>query len=613
MNLELLSVYLKGIDQFDFKPLMELIAKYDSVMAQETQIISHLIEFEPSLDKELKSMTFNDHKSLVRLNFLTAIYGIIVPLRLYELDLIDQLNEIITNGSRLSQNQLDLFFMLLRHLRFRECFQGDACMFIKLFDRQPPTPDLFKFKPNIFDKRYVEFRRFIHDGKSKNIDDYEKYLFQMESAQTKHSHRIILKDAQNFIDRLKKQKERLEQQRLKQLNQYKLFDDSINLIESEEQMNERKLFLKDEAIFVPESQTIEYKNLLDLNDTKRLFIIKKALVSFLNAQGGTLFIGVHDDLHIKGINTNFTESEIINLIQKQCIDCIHPLPSFDSYTIKLIPIYDGRTGLKLQNSSVIKIIIRPQSVLHVFTFSEYIHLYDMESTFCFQRFGDSSKSVRQDQLNSQMLISFIRQSRKKIRRREIELVVSDQNDYSSKSWDQEYIFRKFKSYESFHKLRKALKTIQEQRPDIVEGFDVVQQYIFLKGDLKQFNEEFRKQELEFDSFKYGKPLRLLQISKKENLDSIDDKIKSNLKIFNYSKEINSDHYALKFQRYADIKSVFDFLRNDSVKKNDMIEFNIKQKQKKIALNIIFLIKFLIFLIVCLNKSPLFFSDVIILL
>ena len=33
MNLELLSVYLKGIDLFDLKPLMELIVKYDSVMA----------------------------------------------------------------------------------------------------------------------------------------------------------------------------------------------------------------------------------------------------------------------------------------------------------------------------------------------------------------------------------------------------------------------------------------------------------------------------------------------------------------------------------------------------------------------------------------------------
>ena len=92
-------------------------------------------------------------------------------------------------------------------------------MFIKLFDRQPPTPEYFKYRPNIFDKKYAEFRRLvIQDGKvtnvtnaAKTIEDYDKCYRMLEQCETRHSHRRLLKDAKNFIDKVKKRKERLEQ------------------------------------------------------------------------------------------------------------------------------------------------------------------------------------------------------------------------------------------------------------------------------------------------------------------------------------------------------------------------------------------------------------------
>lgn len=75
---------------------------------------------------------------------------------------------------------------------------------------------------------------------------------------------------------------------------------NIRVITNHEELLERELFIHNESTNVQESQTLEYKELYNLKDPKRQFIVKKAITSFLNAEGGSLFIGIHDQLYVKG-------------------------------------------------------------------------------------------------------------------------------------------------------------------------------------------------------------------------------------------------------------------------------------------------------------------------
>lgn len=58
---------------------------------------------------------------------------------------------------------------------------------------------------------------------------------------------------------------------------------------------------------------MEYKYFNGLFDDKREFIVKKVVTSFLNSNGGNLYIGISDDLTVKGLNLgNMKEQELFD-------------------------------------------------------------------------------------------------------------------------------------------------------------------------------------------------------------------------------------------------------------------------------------------------------------
>ena len=59
-----------------------------------------------------------------------------------------------------------------------------------------------------------------------------------------------------------------------------------------------------ESIRQGESDTVEFKTFINLEDKKKAAEIVKAVISFANSAGGTLYIGVNDDAEIEGIEAH---------------------------------------------------------------------------------------------------------------------------------------------------------------------------------------------------------------------------------------------------------------------------------------------------------------------
>jgi hypothetical protein len=72
----------------------------------------------------------------------------------------------------------------------------------------------------------------------------------------------------------------------------------IDVVKTIEDLNNRKMFMLNESIFVKEGDHVEYKHFAPPLDPKKEFIIKKVITSFLNSEGGCLYIGIKDDLTV---------------------------------------------------------------------------------------------------------------------------------------------------------------------------------------------------------------------------------------------------------------------------------------------------------------------------
>jgi predicted HTH transcriptional regulator len=92
---------------------------------------------------------------------------------------------------------------------------------------------------------------------------------------------------------------------------------------------------------VSEDLHTEFKFFLDSIDPVRAFVIKKAVTAFLNAEGGTLYIGITDSKEIVGFSLGFYEPGTLVDLLREIIESIDPKPRFDvDFSIELVPIVD---------------------------------------------------------------------------------------------------------------------------------------------------------------------------------------------------------------------------------------------------------------------------------
>ena len=85
-------------------------------------------------------------------------------------------------------------------------------------------------------------------------------------------------------------------------------------------------FFQENSKLILENLTTEYKNFqLPLKDDKAKWTILKTVVSFLNAQGGTIYIGIEDSLGaVQGVFLTRKDRDNFKLFMKQLLERIHP-------------------------------------------------------------------------------------------------------------------------------------------------------------------------------------------------------------------------------------------------------------------------------------------------
>jgi len=106
-----------------------------------------------------------------------------------------------------------------------------------------------------------------------------------------------------------------------------------------------------------ESQTLEFKNSLILQDSTKL---ARAMVSFANALGGRILVGVNDNHEIEGMTANNNDQELImNVASDKCDPRLHPRFSTiscpgkgDVYVIEIPPRQEMYHSVKIRNGIV---------------------------------------------------------------------------------------------------------------------------------------------------------------------------------------------------------------------------------------------------------------------
>ena len=124
-------------------------------------------------------------------------------------------------------------------------------------------------------------------------------------------------------------------------------------------LDQRTFFYLDEKIKEISNQVIEFKNYrLPLSQEKGEEL-KKELCSFLNSQGGRLYIGINEQNIVKGIDLNYKKRDnlrnsLINLTYD-----FYPKCRLDKIFVYFIPIKDPNTKKFINKKYVIKIRVYP--------------------------------------------------------------------------------------------------------------------------------------------------------------------------------------------------------------------------------------------------------------
>ncbi|CAD8050195.1 unnamed protein product [Paramecium sonneborni] len=398
-----------------FKNELDLIQKLQlyPLFKQITIWTDHLLENQQLTEQEklLKELSNNqDHfgrllqdccnnlgeQNLNLLCLLTLVFGLIVPIKLIE---EENIAYIIERYYCQQTNSIKLLITLFKQFKFNNVM----VLLPSIYDQEISYLTQ-SIKINLFDRTYVTIYNLIEEyTNNKSQDLFDQIIKQSQDLEIYSSNQLqisLLQQIKKFIEY--ESHELAEKYVDIELNDYydsiPVFKD-VKVVRNKEDLLNRKLFIQNEFIHVPEDETIEYKEMINL-EVKNQFIVKKAVTAFLNQKGGTLFIGIKDSFQVRGFYVGNNIYYFRQLLWEECLDMIHPNLTVDKQVkIELLPIYSYE-AIQLEGYFIVKIeLIRELDSTFVYTFGELIeHHQQCEATFCFKRYGDQSKAVRHHHL-----------------------------------------------------------------------------------------------------------------------------------------------------------------------------------------------------------------------
>ena len=124
-------------------------------------------------------------------------------------------------------------------------------------------------------------------------------------------------------------------------------------------LDKRTFFYKDEKIRENINQVIEFKNYSFPLNEDNSEEIKRHLCSFLNSEGGRLYIGIDEKNIVKGITLNYKKRDNLRNYLVNLTYDFYPKCRVDKIFVYFIPIKDPNTKNFIQKKYIIKIRVYP--------------------------------------------------------------------------------------------------------------------------------------------------------------------------------------------------------------------------------------------------------------
>ena len=201
------------------------------------------------------------------------------------------------------------------------------------------------------------------ENMNKLIKEYNDILNEIKYLPTKM--RVSQANIDFYNELIKNFGDYLKNIQMKEVN----FNNNDNEEEEEELLNQqiekilntplynRTFFFQNEKIKEKPSQEIEFKNYSFPLKQENAEEIKMQLCSFLNTQGGRLYIGINEQNIVEGIILNYKKRDILrNSIVNLTYD-FYPKCRLDKIFVYFIPIKDINTQKFIQKRYIIKIKI----------------------------------------------------------------------------------------------------------------------------------------------------------------------------------------------------------------------------------------------------------------
>ena len=176
-----------------------------------------------------------------------------------------------------------------------------------------------------------------------------------------------------FGDYLKSMKQKIKNNKKEEYNKENInnnnnnnknnYEDIIKNNEIDEikgiSLDKRTFFYKDEKIKENINQVIQFKNYSFPLNEDNSDEIKKHLCSFLNSEGGRLYIGIDEKNIVKGITLNYKKRDNLRNSLVNLTYDFYPKCRVDKIFVYFIPIKDPITKNFIQKKYIIKIRVYP--------------------------------------------------------------------------------------------------------------------------------------------------------------------------------------------------------------------------------------------------------------
>ena len=212
------------------------------------------------------------------------------------------------------------------------------------------------------------------DNISKFENDYNDIIKEINNLHTKMKislaqiefYEELIKPFGDYLKSMHKNKNNIKEEEKNTELKLSTNDENKNIIKEKDPildipLEKRTFFYKDEKIKESRNQMIEFKQFsFPLNQDNR-DEIKRHLCSFLNAEGGRLYIGINEKNIVEGIVLDYKRRDIIrNKLINLTFD-FYPKCRVDKIFVYFIPIKELKTKIFLPKKYIIKIRIYPGS------------------------------------------------------------------------------------------------------------------------------------------------------------------------------------------------------------------------------------------------------------